>query len=721
MKTGVFRVFLATVLMSTAAPLFAGFGSTETYLAAVGRVPGQGGAQFYTTVWASNLTTAPQTLTFRFLRQGQANPSPASFQDTLAPGETKVYENVVESKLGLSNAIGAARVTSTGEIFVSERIYNQAPGDDVGKTEGLFFAGVPKGFSISAGQSASIQGIDQGSSENFRYNFALIETGGGSPTVNVQVFDGDGTLLGQKAYPLLPYEQIQPGVADVVAGIATTNARITATVTAGTGSVLLAGAQLANESQDSSGFEMTFRDDLLGSSSGGGLTALSHDGTLKGDGTAGSPLGINPGAVVTSLNGLHGGLTLSAGSNVTITPNGSTLTIASSGAGSGNGLTLPYSGTTGTSQTSFAVSNTGGAQAIEGDSNMIGGSGGAIKGVNSGAGNGVYGTSDSGDGVAGFSNSGIGVGGGSDTGYGVFGSGGKAGVEGTSEYGFGLYGENYNASTTNPGVYGKSPSNGVLGESTGSGAGVRGTNSGGSGAGVYGTSLNADGVLGQVMSSAHAGVSGSNSGSGPGIYAESNSGSGIYATSSGGAAVYAGGNLVATGTKSFIEPHPTDPTKEIRYVCLEGRESGTYFRGTARTVGGFATIGVPEDFRMVTSENGLTVQLTALGAPASLWVVSENLSRITVQGSADIEFHYLVNGIRKAFEDFEPVAENRDFVPGSPGDERFVVGLPAESVRRLKANGIVNADGSINLETAHRLGWDQRESWKRAEERRTKR
>jgi hypothetical protein len=341
--------------------------------------------------------------------------------------------------------------------------------------------------------------------------------------------------------------------------------------------------------------------------------------------------------------------------------------------------------------------------------------------VNSGAGNGVYGTSDSGDGVAGFSNSGIGVGGGSDTGYGVFGSGGKAGVEGTSEYGFGLYGENYNASTTNPGVYGKSPSNGVLGESTGSGAGVRGTNSGGSGAGVYGTSLNADGVLGQVMSSAHAGVSGSNSGSGPGIYAESNSGSGIYATSSGGAAVYAGGNLVATGTKSFIEPHPTDPTKEIRYVCLEGPESGTYFRGTATIVNGFATIPVPEDFRIVSSPKGLTVVTTAQGSLAVLACIRKDLDEIVIQGSADVAFDYMVNGVRKAYEDFQPVSENRDFVPRSRDDRTLTVGLPAESLRRLKANRILNDDGSVNLEIAHRLGWDERESWKRAEAQEAKR
>jgi len=134
----------------------------------------------------------------------------------------------------------------------------------------------------------------------------------------VQLFDGNATLLGQKAYALQSYEQLQPNVADVFAGIATTNARITATATEGTGSVLLAGAQLANESQDSSGFEMSFRDTLPG---GGG-------------GTAG----------VTSLNGLTGAVTLAAGSNVTLNKSGNTLTINAAAGGSGGGRTLPFSG-----------------------------------------------------------------------------------------------------------------------------------------------------------------------------------------------------------------------------------------------------------------------------------------------------------------------------------------------------------------------------------------
>jgi hypothetical protein len=380
---------LTAIVCSGGSILFGGFASTEVFLPAVGRVPGKNGAQFYTTVWATNLTSAPQTFTFQFLKGGQSNATPASFGDTLAPGQTRMYENVVETKLGLANALGAARITSDGEIFVSERIYDQAPGDDLGKTVGLFFAGVPKTFSISAGQSASIQGVNQGGSEDFRYNFALVETGGGSPTVSVQVFDGSGALLGQKSYPMLPYEQLQPGVGEVVPGIATTNARITATVTGGTGSVLLAGAQVGNGSQDSSGFEMSFRDGLLG---GGGA----------------------PG--VASLNGLTGALTLAAGSNVTITPSGSQITISSTGNG-GGGLARPFNGTVSAGGTAFHVTNSGGGGAFEGDASA----GIGVHGVSSSAA-GVYGRSTHSIGVVGQSDDGDGVDGFSANGYGVHGS-----------------------------------------------------------------------------------------------------------------------------------------------------------------------------------------------------------------------------------------------------------------------------------------------------------
>src|SRR6185312_826811 len=146
--------------------------------------------------------------------------------------------------------------------------------------------------------------------------------------------------------------------------------------------------------------------------------------------------------------------------------------------------------------------------------------------------------------------------------------------------------------------------------------------------------------------------------------------------------VYADGNIGATGTKSFVEPHPTDPTKEIRYVSLEGPEAGTYFRGTGRTHNGFATIVVPESFRMVTDTQGLTVVVTPTGALAQIAAISKSLDKIVIQSSKDVTFDYVVNGVRKAFRDFKPIIENDDFVPEGPEDSRFF-SLPAESQRRL--------------------------------------
>jgi hypothetical protein len=169
---------------------------------------------------------------------------------------------------------------------------------------------------------------------------------------------------------------------------------------------------------------------------------------------------------------------------------------------------------------------------------------------------------------------------------------------------------------------------------------------------------------------------------------------------------------LSCSASSFVEPHPFDPSKEIRYVSLEGPEAGTYFRGTAATVNGFATIDVPESFRLVTDQQGLTVVVTPIGELAMVAVVSQDLNRIVIRSSKDIQFHYLVNGIRRAYKDFAAISENRDFVPDGPEDNRFSF-LPLESQRRLIATGIYTPDGKVNLAKAHEMGWDR--SWTRPE------
>jgi hypothetical protein len=142
----------------------------------------------------------------------------------------------------------------------------------------------------------------------------------------------------------------------------------------------------------------------------------------------------------------------------------------------------------------------------------------------------------------------------------------------------------------------------------------------------------------------------------------------------------------------------------IRYVALEGPEAGTYFRGTARTVHGEAVIEVPESFRIVSDEEGMTVQLTPIGALSTMAVMSQDLNRILVRSNKDVAFHYLVQSVRRALRDWQAVAEGAEFVPRSP-DERMPEYLTEEAKRRLISNGTYNEDGTVNMTTAERLGW----------------
>lgn len=432
-------------------------------------------------------------------------------------------------------------------------------------------------------------------------------------------------------------------------------------------------------------------------------------------------------------------------------------------------VTLPFSGSASSTSPAFSVSNSGGGPAVsangggadglQGVTSNAGNSG--VYGNNTGGGKGVFGSGPSGQGVVGQSTSGNGVTGQSSTGAGVrgaasgtSGNSGAAGVWGDSSNYYGVWGTSVSAdgvhgtsasatgavgtSVSGWGVYGHSvTSDGVHADTSGSNfSGVAGFNIGngygvfGSGtiAGVFGNSPNdagstdgstGIGVLGIGAPSdtsdtwAGAGVKGlsgslvGSNGGNPGVIGVG-SGNGTFVSSW---AVYAEGGFAATGTKNFVEPHPTDPSKEIRYASLEGREVGTYFRGTGHLVDGRARIDIPDDFRMVTAEDGLTVQLTAIGQPANLYCVSRSLDDIEIAGSTDVEFDYQVNGLRKAFGDFQPVAPNTDFVPETASDTLFQRALPQESLRRLVANGTLNADGSVNAATAHRLGWDQRPGW----------
>jgi hypothetical protein len=170
-------------------------------------------------------------------------------------------------------------------------------------------------------------------------------------------------------------------------------------------------------------------------------------------------------------------------------------------------------------------------------------------------------------------------------------------------------------------------------------------------------------------------------------------------------AIQYSGSVVGPASPSVVEPHPTDAAKAIRYTSLEGNESGTYFRGRGKFERGLARITVPEDFRIITDAEGLTVQITPIGEMASYAVVRVGLDEIIVKSSRNVEFFYAVNGVRRAHRDQGPIVSSEEFFMPASADERLPTYFSAEDRSRLIANGTYKEDGSVNLETARRLGW----------------
>jgi len=315
-------------------------------------------------------------------------------------------------------------------------------------------------------------------------------------------------------------------------------------------------------------------------------------------------------------------------------------------------------------------SHAGGGWGVYGEANASGGFG--VYGNNS-SGIGVYGTSTSNVGTKGKSSTYNGVWAESTSQDGLFASGGRDGAFMTGAR-FGAFGVTSSASAAvdYAGVVGSDGTgvtysgggalNGVAGVLGYGRSGVAGVTSAAGSWGVIGMKLTNPTTLGPF---------------------------GVLGYSTYG--VYSFGNMGASGTKPFVEPHPTDPTKVIRYVALEGPEAGTYFRGKAVVRDGVATIEVPESFRIVTDPEGLTVHVTAVGRASQTWVESADLNRIVIGATPDVAINYIVHGVRKAYKDSATAT------------------MPAvfsnEAKRRLIANGTYNPDGTVNMSTAENLGW----------------
>ncbi|HNX51718.1 MAG TPA: hypothetical protein PKL08_16235, partial [Thermoanaerobaculaceae bacterium] len=160
MSRSAFHLVLVLILTVVALPALAAFTGTDVFLPSVGRGAGSGTSQWYTCVWVHNPGTSPANVQYRLLLRNQPNPSAEVFNDTIPPGDTKRYDNAVETMFGEAS-FGALRVTSSQKVMVNGRIYSQTPGQENRDSVGQFFAGIPASFAIGSGQSTTVLGTYQ--------------------------------------------------------------------------------------------------------------------------------------------------------------------------------------------------------------------------------------------------------------------------------------------------------------------------------------------------------------------------------------------------------------------------------------------------------------------------------------------------------------------------------------------------------------------------------
>ncbi len=317
-------------------------------------------------------------------------------------------------------------------------------------------------ISSSGAGGSAITGLDNGDG-----TIDILNPGGPRTTINLK----DSGIVRQKIAPQQVVKSLN-NLADQVtlaaaggATITTNGNTITINAGSGSGGTGIQGIQNTDnalEIANSNGPTATVNVRNQGITS-----AKIADGAV----TAGK---IPAGQVVKSLNKLEDDVTLSAGANITITPAGNTLTIASTAPG----LLLPYVGSG-----SFT---SGGFFSVTNSANPSGGQASYALYGYAPYGTGVFGTSNSGYGVQGYSSGGPGVEGESQSVSAVRGFGhanGASGVYGsnTSAQGIGVAGINLSTiaygrlGDGEDGVTGHSPSatgNGVYGYNVSGGSAV---------------------------------------------------------------------------------------------------------------------------------------------------------------------------------------------------------------------------------------------------------
>lgn len=703
------------------------------------------------TLWVHNLDERQAKVQFFLLRFDQSNPAPALYNDTLAPGKARRYDNVMEIMFGETNG-AVLRVVSDRELVVRTSFGCVPAEPPAQSTIEQSIAAVPSGFAIGAGEKTMLLRAHRPSSIQPSFNceplpvslLGLVEIAGGAAIVRVTALDENGAVMERKEYTLAAYEPRLSDLRDALPDLSAAGAKIEVEVLSGSGRIVVFGSELdraevPNENLNGAERRTAVSDgdaslsELRKVGSPHKDSGAAQDSTQQGSVTGSGTQTLVP--LWTGPNTLGSSQIVDDGQRVTIggvnDPSARFQVTSDGGNAAISARGQSFVAIVGTSDRSTGVAGVSqSGPGIVGDS----AAGPGVSG-NSRSGRGVHGKSESLTGVLGESTSGVGVGGRSasangvqgesTTGIGVIGQSNSAvGVQGQSSGGDGVFGKSEMAvgvkgqSGNNAGVAGFSQATGVQGESSGGGAGVLGKSM--AGAGVSGSGN--PGIKGE--STAGAGVSGSGnpgikgtSGSGVGVSGESQSADGVFGMSNAGRGMHGlssnGAGVLGesmTGAGVIGQSNSAQGVLAISNTgqAMEGTsESGTGIRGTSASgigVGGISTsnAGVQGDSTsgagvvgISTSNAGVQGQSTSgegvVGiSTTNAGVVGISTSNDGVKGQSEMKPG--VHGLSTNDAGVQGESTNKK---GVVGRSTSFVGVSGESMQGWGVQGVSESDRGV--------------------------
>jgi len=181
----------------------------ESFIPAAAVAAGAQGAFFQTDVEINNKGPDEAQVTFQWLPRGQNNSEPTQSEPiALAPGQSLRYENVLAELFGLGpDSLGSLKlVASTSSVIGMSRTYNIP----AGKTAGTFGQGLP---TIRATEMIKYRHprriIFLSEDADSRANVGCVNGTGERLSINIALFDAEGTPLDTRIMTLGPYSNNQ--------------------------------------------------------------------------------------------------------------------------------------------------------------------------------------------------------------------------------------------------------------------------------------------------------------------------------------------------------------------------------------------------------------------------------------------------------------------------------------------------------------------------------